>query len=293
MKKIFTVYGNCQSTILAACLQQIKSFKDNFQYYRLPFCHRITSEQYNTLLTKIDGVDLILTQPVSCQFRGGGFDSQSLSKLAKTSISFPSLQFYGYFPSLTRFKMPKLTEQLTTKVTTLLAPYAPLTRDSLYHYNDIRMMIAENYSTSLICQYFDSGSRQETSIESCKSWSLSYLKEKELKHDLIPISDYIECHWQKKFLFYTPRHPSGFVMAELVRRICDKLNLPVLEHELDKIRCKDHFSHIRLYIPQWIRNNYLSDITELANEKFFSMTAVDTVSLYSNLYHLIPTALDA
>ena len=63
-------------------------------------------------------------------------------------------------------------------------------------------MIAENYSTSLICQYFDSGSRQETSIESCKSWSLNYLKEKELKHDLIPISDYIERHWQKKFLLY-------------------------------------------------------------------------------------------
>ena len=82
-------------------------------------------------------------------------------------------------------------------------------------------------------------------------------------------------------------------MAELVRRICDKLNLPVLEHELYKIRHKDHFSHIRLYIPQWIRNNYLSDITKLANEKFFSMTAADTVSLYSNLYHLIPTALDA
>ena len=82
-------------------------------------------------------------------------------------------------------------------------------------------------------------------------------------------------------------------MAELVRRICDKLNLPVLNHELDTIRLKDHFSHIRLYIPQWIRYKYLSDITELANEKFFSMTAADTVALYSNLYHLIPTALDA
>ena len=109
MKKKFTVYGNCQSTVLADCLQRVKSFKNIYQYYRIPFCHRMTSNEYKTLAAELNNIDLLITQPVSTQFRGGGFDSNYLSRLAKYSMGFPSLQFYGYFPSLSRFTFPKMS----------------------------------------------------------------------------------------------------------------------------------------------------------------------------------------
>ena len=167
-------------------------------------------------------------------------------------------------------------------------PFPTLNRDSLYHYNEIRMMVLENLPTSVICDRFDYGSSQEFQLERCLGWTIKHLVSKEKEFDLIPISDFFENNWQNKLLFYTPRHPTGFVMAELVRRICNKLNLPIYDDELQKIIKKDHFSHIKLYIPFWIRKNYLSNIPELNDETFYSLSAVDTVSLYTNLYRLLP-----
>jgi len=289
MKKQFTVYGNCQSTILAACLQQVKSFSDNYKYIRLPFCHRISSDEYKKAASMMADLNLFIYQPVSSAFRGGGFDSQTLSDLAPNSLGIPSLQFYGYFPSLTRFRLPsKLSVEKNNLINNILMPFPTLNRDSLYHYNEIRMMVLENLPTSVICDRFDYGSSQEFQLERCLGWTIKHLVSKETEFDLIPISDFFENNWQNKLLFYTPRHPTGFVMAELVRRICNKLNLPIYDDELQKIIKKDHFSHIKLYIPFWIRKNYLSNIPELNDETFYSLSAVDTVSLYTNLYRLLP-----
>ncbi len=102
-KQTFTIYGNCQSTILAACLQQVKSFKERFEYHRLPFCHRIKSDDYQRLLDNISNIDLLITQPVSEKFRGGGYGSKTLIDLSNNYLGIPSLQFFGYFPSLSRF----------------------------------------------------------------------------------------------------------------------------------------------------------------------------------------------
>lgn len=293
MKKKFTVYGNCQSTVLADCLQRVKSFKNIYQYYRIPFCHRMTSNEYKTLAAELNNIDLLITQPVSTQFRGGGFDSDYLSRLAKYSIGFPSLQFYGYFPSLSRFTFPKMSTKEAKIVDNNLLPFAPLTRDSLYHYNEIRSMFFDNYSSSQICYHLDLGSFQQLTFEKCLQQTLQHLKEKEDLFNLIPISDYLESMWQKKLLFYTPRHPSGSLIAEVVKRICINLDLPVYDDELAGIRKRDHFSQIKLYIPKWIREKYLGSIGEINDEHFFSMTATDTVSLYVKLYLLFPSALHA
>ena len=293
MLKKFTVYGNCQSTVLAACLQRVDHFRATYEYHRIPFCHRITSNQYQQLSCDLKGIDLLITQPVSSAFRGGGFESIHLSQLAKTSIGFPSLQFYGYFPSLSRFKLPKLSPKTSQEVNNCLSPYAPLKRDSLYHYNEIREMYLNQCPTGLICQKFDEGQADDSAFKRCLDRTLNHLRQKESECKLIPMSDYIQDRWQTEHLFYTPRHPSGAVMAELVKRICNQLELTVREEELEKIRLKDHFSSIKLYIPAWIRRTYLRDIPGMNDEKIFSMTAVDTVSLYTRLYCLMPSALDS
>ena len=291
-KQVFTIYGNCQSTILAACLQQVKSFKERFEYRRLPFCHRIKSTEYEKLCDDISNIDLLITQPVSTEFRGGGYDSKTLTDLSDNYLGFPSLQFFGYFPSLSRFNVGKLSKADTERFNNYLIPYAPLNKDSLYHYNELRMMVLENYPTSTICHRFDSGSNQEFSLEKCLNWTLGHLRSKEDEFGLINISDYLLENWQNKLLFYTPRHPSGYVMAELVCRICNRLGLEVCSNEVDRIIAKDHFSHIKLYIPEWIRTNYLKKINYINDESFFTLTAVDTVSLYTNLYRLLPSALN-
>ena len=293
MLKKFTVYGNCQSTVLAACLQQVEDFKNTYEYHRIPFCHRITSDEYNKLALDLKDIDLLITQPVSSQFRGGGFQSAHLSQLAKSSIGFPSLQFYGYFPSLSRFKVPKLSLNKSKELNRVLSPYAPLKRDSLYHYNEIRLMHLQKYPTALMCQKFDEVSSEDNTFDICLQRTLNHLKQKELEFNLVPMSDYIQDNWQIRHLFYTPRHPSGYIMAELVKRICIQLKLKVREEELSKIRFKDHFSEIKLYIPAWIRRKYLSGILGMSDENLFSMTAADTISLYSHLYRLMPSVLEA
>ena len=289
-KKRFTIYGNCQSTVLAASLQRVKSFKDKYQYVRLPFCHRISSDQYKIFASNMKDIDLLITQPVSSKFRGGGFDSHYFSKLASNVLGVPSLQFYGYFPELSRFKIPKLSDTQNKQIDIFLAPFAPLSRDSLYHYDQIKKMVLEKMPSSLICHRFDSESSHETEVKKCLSWTLKYLLDKEATFNLIPISDFIQSNWQTKHLFYTPRHPSGHVMAELVKRICEKLNLNICNDELSKIIQRDHFSCLKLYIPKWLRESYLPGITEMQSEDYFTMSAVDTVSLYTNLYRLIPGA---
>ena len=290
-KKTFTVYGNCQSTIIAASLQRIKSFADNYQYVRLPPCHRITSDQYQKFASNIKDIDLLITQPVSSNFRGGGFDSHYLSRSARNVLRVPSLQFYGYFPSLSRFTIPRVSEAKSININSILAPYPSLSRDSLYHYNEIKSMVAKKIPSSLICYHFDHDRGQESQVEKCLSWTLNYLSEKESTFDLVPISDYLENNWQNKLLFYTPRHPSGHVMAEMIKRICSKLNLSVYNHELNKIEKRDHFSALKLYIPKWLREGYLSSISQIQNEDFFTMSAADNVALYANLYRLIPSLL--
>lgn len=290
--KTYTIYGNCQSTIIASCLARVVNFNDRYKYVRQPYCHRISKIQYEQLKISIIDYDLLIAQPVSNQFRGGGFGSGELQSRCENNILFPSLQFYGYFPSLSRLTIPKETKAKADELKLLLKAYPPLTTDSLYHYNEIRVMMREELNSSDICKRLDAGSATEFNLEKVLNQSLNILREKEAENiDMVGIAAFIQSQWGCHHLFYTPRHPSGIILAEVTKKIVEKLGLTITNQEYSQIAKRDHFSALKLYIPAWIRKNYLASMNIELAEADFSLSCADTVSLFSKIYCLFPELL--
>lgn len=290
--KYFTVYGNCQASVLAACLQKVESFSRHFSYYRIAPCHRINPGDYANLLSRLVDIDLLIAQPVTNQFRGGGFGVSSLIEMSSHCLLFPSLQFYGYFPSLSRLSLSSKSASNQDLLRNLLAPFPALTKDSLFHYSEVRSLFQEGMASSNICSKLDDGSLQRRSLPEIAEASLLHMKEKEsLFPDTISISDFIEETWRNRHLFYTPRHPSGLILAEVVRRICSSLDLEFTDREYKLIQKRDHFSFLKLYIPAWIRSKYLANIDNAQAESYYSLTAVGTVFLLTSIYNHFPESL--
>ena len=291
MKSTFMVYGNCQSTAIAAALQRISSFSKHFTFSRIPFCHQITNDQFQQVKSNISGCRLFIFQPIAPTFRGGGFATGDLIDSLPSDtlkVGFPSLQFYGYFPSLVRLNV---TSEIRTQAMKIISGYPPLNLENLYEYKDLSAIARSSRITSHILSLFDAGmsSIREEADEVIER-SLAILKSREDDDNLVTISRYIRENWRHQHLFYTPRHPSGHVIAEVCRQICSRLELNVLESELESIQRRDSFSYLRLYVPSWIIHEKLDralSLRMLDDADYFSMSCVDTVSLQLRISGLI------
>ena len=99
MKKLFAVYGNCQSQVLARFLMTCPRFAEEWDCLTIPGLHLMTNDQFSSFKSQLPQLSLLIHQNVN---RGDRSISQILPLISKKCIqvSIPSLFFNGYNPEV-------------------------------------------------------------------------------------------------------------------------------------------------------------------------------------------------
>lgn len=106
--KNFVVFANCQSRALALTLMEDSEFSSIYNWLKIPAVQNINADNIDLVLKSVCEADLLIYQPVSeSHKRHSSLSSDNILKKVKpggTALSFPSIYFDGYFPTLQSFK---------------------------------------------------------------------------------------------------------------------------------------------------------------------------------------------
>ncbi|WP_444932151.1 WcbI family polysaccharide biosynthesis putative acetyltransferase [Microbulbifer sp. SSSA002] len=210
--KSFTVYGNCQAQPLANILQENKSFSEVYRYIPMKPAHTLGRDDYKSILSKIEGIDLFIHQPVAAAGnRPEELSSDHLLKKLKPnalSVSFPSIYFDGYFPHLKSFK--GLVSEL-----------------NLVHDYFIAYLFSKGYSEKHTFEIINDGNLYTPdNSNKLASDSLENLTVREVSKGLdIRISEYVEENFRKQKLFNQFNHPRRPVFKYVAEGILNKIEM--------------------------------------------------------------------
>lgn len=237
--KRFAVLGNCQANALAATLQVCLEFKSNFKLVRTTPIHRISLEDHRAFLAKVlPGLDLYLYQPISDQFRGGGFSSrESLEHVSSTSciVSYPSMQFYGYHAGAS--VLPDLPSAAKERTRNLLG----VSGSELFHFGSIvRSFLAGKAPDVAELDFHDASMSDAELIRRRTERSLAHLKDSEGRQCIdARVHDFIVENFRRRQVFWSPRHPSGDVLLHVAVTILGKLGITPSNEEVERMRRRD------------------------------------------------------
>jgi hypothetical protein len=198
------VYGNCQAGCIAGFLRKTPAFRDSKLIPRVKGVHELSSAELPQVYAAVRGADLLLTQPVSSNYRGVGFSSDHLISLlgpfART-IYYPSLYFGGYFPNLLYLRKPG--GGLFT------GPGGD------YHdRNILDCFIARRTVQSSIAFLADENCYDKSVLRRNTEATLDELRWRESTME-IKIADYIADNLRDRRLFYVFNHPINEVMFQV------------------------------------------------------------------------------
>ncbi len=208
MKKLFAVYGNCQSKALARFLMTCPRFAKEWRCHAFPGIHVTTSEQLASFKSQLPKLSLLIYQNVN---RGERATSEILPLLPRNCIQLgiPSLFFNGYNPEVA---------------------YVRQSRAALFYHD--RIMLShidefEKFRDLLVREDFFPTSFSKD----CVDVSLEELAIRERKQELeITISEFIAENYRHTRLFHVLNHPTAFLLRELARRLLVYLGIePLLD----------------------------------------------------------------
>lgn len=211
-KPLCFIYGNCQ---LYFVYQYLKAnFPEKYEYQVATNYLIINgTAQFPAELAK--KADLFIYQPL----QGHGINNtdyikENYLKESCSLISLPYIYFLGYFPDFTQDPRN-------------LSTMNPLMPFGFFPYGSQRLMdlIAEGYSTAEIIEksYHEDFIPKEQILEKLYK-SLSILRDKEQFTD-IKLADFIEHNFQTHHLFYSPNHPTNYLLKELINQVLKKMHL--------------------------------------------------------------------
>ena len=224
-KKKFTIYGNCQASILAKFMLNSKEFRKQYEYIPIPPVYTLNDYLINQLLDEVfPSLDLLIYQPVSNKLNGEQYSSNYISKFLKNKcqlVSFPSCYFKGYFPELDQMKL------IQDKTNKFVLSFQGKDREVLVHDYNIVKAFLENFTAHEASQFaeIDSFYSKTFSIEAYEK-SIDSLKLRERNNNVdIVISDYIHQNYKKIKLFHTHNHPSGNLLYFIASKVISKIKL--------------------------------------------------------------------
>lgn len=220
MKKVFSIYGNCQSGSIAHYLNGTKEFSNIFTFKRLIPVHVMSDIDIEKAKKVFQNTDLLIHQVISSKYKIPQLSTQELMKCRKDdsiSITFPSLYFNGYFPHLGAFKGVR-------SILNMLHDYIILYcfAKGLNEKETLDIIMSEDLYP------------QSTSLE-LLDWSFRNLAHREKSLD-IKVSDFIKNNYKNIKLFPHFQHPIDMVTIHIVNQILKILSLdPIEEPHSDKI----------------------------------------------------------
>lgn len=282
----YTIYGNCQAIALAKVMSVNEKFIQRYSFVRLKPVHRMNLNEMNSFKKNlISTLDLILAQPVSEEFRGGGFGSKEILKKIKHAkkIVYPSMQFYGYFPGMSNFKFKKnvlAQEYIKQKI--------GINLNDLFHYDFILKSYLNNTLVDDVEKLFfsiDLYSKEFVNNEFLKTMNHLKIKEQEYSVD-IRISSYIESNFRDRKLFYTPRHPTSELFVYVASEVFAYVGNDTLDEDTKRrMHCKDPLSHISYPIPDSvIRHLGCKFDDKWMKTPLTSLNILEMIKIYYQLY---------
>lgn len=277
----YSIYGNCQAVALAKILSICDSFRNSYSYIRLKPVHRITHDEYFDLSENVaPNLSFLLSQPISEEYRGGGFGSKLLEATTERFYYFPSIQFHGYFVGLKAMKMPstmEFREQFRTS-------YGVSVTD-IMHFDYILKAYLNGSSIVKTAELFYSKNLfSKEVVQREASSSLNYLQNKEQTLNLdFTLSSFISENFKKHRLFHTYRHPNSLLLTELATMILDKFDIQDCSKE--RLKNKDPLSHISYPIQRSVEdhlNLQFSDFFLRINDMILDVK--EMVEFYFSIY---------
>lgn len=209
-KPIAVVYGNCQSRFIAAILKNTDVINDAYNIVLFPGIHTMKSE-VKTGFSKeyMQYISLFIYQNVTKENKFSPLfatDEQVLPLLGDnvTKCAVPYVYFTGYVPSF-------FHNGRNVKINNIdQIPYGD---------KQIATLIENGLSDEEIERKLESVELfSEAFLLDNVRKSIEELQAREEKCN-VKISDYILDNYRKKYLFYSPTHPTTECLIELVKRI--------------------------------------------------------------------------
>lgn len=225
-KSLVAILANCQGEIMYDMLTNSTDFMNEYYILRLPPLWDMKGQKIEKISDDVlKELNLYIYQYIKTESDFSNFASENIDILLHNEckkMCIPNLYFEGYFPQCAGRRKPR----------SLILNHGDT---PIFDFIDscIEKEFAECKSIKKVTDklenvdYFTS----ELVYSNLKK-SLDELKEREKKCD-IKMSDYIHTNYKKKWLFTEPSHPINEVIAELVYRLLDKLDIKghKIEHE--------------------------------------------------------------
>lgn len=225
MKCLFI--GICQLNAMCTILKNTPTFKTFYTEILNYTVFDITEEEMKNILDNIlPTCDLILSQPVSNNYRGTNLFSTSTlrSKIKEHQkhLIISNCYFTGYDP------VPFQTTDINGNI---------LHVDDISYFPSISVnSLLEGNIKQACVDWCDINSYNEKELKKNIETTLNELKKREEKvfeNDFgvdIKIADYIENNYKNKLLFHTYNHPTNDLLYELVRRLLNVINIPYVSN---------------------------------------------------------------
>lgn len=210
----YTIYANCQTTLIQAHLNLSEEFRQRYKYEALPRNYVAIQQELEIPEDVISRTKLLIYQPLDNQ-KYGVRSSEYLKNQVSDDcvcVSFPYVYFQGYWPENTKNPENQKSKQF---------PFGK------FPYGDLNIidMIAKGYDAArIISELEQENFYQVDYVRQNFLQTLSELVKRETETDL-KISKFIQDNYQAVRLFHAPNHPANIIGLELANQILERLGM--------------------------------------------------------------------
>jgi hypothetical protein len=241
MKRLFTVYGNCQAYAIAMQLMSNRYFSEIYEYAPFKACFASDQQTQELLIESLKHkIDLLITQELPKGWRDlviwdVDYLASSLLKNDGVHIRYPEIYFRAFTPSLV---YPKTFPRLKS------CDYLDLIMLSLYYK---RALNVNNFKACYLSPDFLSAE----DLDCIFRHSLSSLQSRE-GGNLVPVSSCIISEKNNRNPFYTFNHPAGRILRGIACAISEILEVKFDSSTPDR----ELLSQVRLPTLKCVSNAY-------------------------------------
>lgn len=218
MPKTYTIYANCQTSLIDCHLNLSEEFKQKYSYEEIPRNFVAIQQKLDISEEVLQKTKLFIYQPVDSK-HGNQSSEYILQKLPSDciTISFPYIYFKGYWLESTKNPVNKRSKEF---------PFGK------FPYGDANIidMTTKGYSKNQIIEelhnpdFYD----ESTLVENVDS-TLEELRKREKETD-VKIADFIEANYKDIHLFYSPNHPANIIGFHIANQILQLIGMSSLLH---------------------------------------------------------------
>lgn len=227
-KKVAIIHGNCQTTLIQSYLQKNSKFIEKYVFVNIPRVCSYSKDELEIIKKQSiwESCSLFITQNISKDNRfGAELATKSICDKLKPKckvLTITNIYFDGYFPQMIKNKNNILTDIHNSGLFTSGDKYI----DELFFYKCDTEEIINKISDD---NFF---SKEFINEQVEKSFEKLFLKEEKCN---IKMLDYIQEHYIEQQLFYSPNHPTNFLIKECTIRILKYLGIEDVSFEDEQI----------------------------------------------------------